>query len=492
MNARIALVAACLAVATPDAARPAEPRPQTLDMPAEVLLDKIRGGLAGQLLGNLNGLPHEFKYIDEPGSVERYTPGLPNGARTDDDTDIEWVYVVAIQRDGRLLLPYPRIRELWQAHINRSIWSANAYARQLMEIGIDPPLSGHRALNPWATFNISGQFVCEAFGLIAPGMPQTAARTGVHYTHVAVGGEPIQSTQLLTAMIATAFVTDDMDAILDAGQAAVDPKSEIREIVGQVRAWHRHYPDDWRQVRRLVKQKYVRFAAGAKPDANGYALNTASVVAALLYGGGDFRRTLVTAFNFGWDADCNAATAGTIVGVVKGYRWMLAQGYEIKDVYRNTTRPGMPEDETITGYADRLMALAETVIRDNGGAKRAEGGAKRAEDGTTMLHIRLQTPANAEPLVGAAEEFRRLKADTKPEIEAALAEPSDRRQLARAAYLAICLDLAEDCRRSKPQAWAKAVDALAENRGLLDALSGSVGPDADRIKSRAAAAGVRP
>ena len=57
------------------------------------LEDKIRGGMLAQTLGNLNGLPHEFKYIDEPGAVESYTPSLPAGAFTDDDTDIEWVYV---------------------------------------------------------------------------------------------------------------------------------------------------------------------------------------------------------------------------------------------------------------------------------------------------------------------------------------------------------------------------------------------------------------
>src|SRR5688500_15384492 len=51
------------------------------------LADKIRGGLLAQIIGNLNGLPHEMKYIDEPGKVESYSPSLPEGARTDDDTD---------------------------------------------------------------------------------------------------------------------------------------------------------------------------------------------------------------------------------------------------------------------------------------------------------------------------------------------------------------------------------------------------------------------
>jgi hypothetical protein len=31
------------------------------EIPGDVLQDKIRGGLLGQILGNLNGLPHEMK-----------------------------------------------------------------------------------------------------------------------------------------------------------------------------------------------------------------------------------------------------------------------------------------------------------------------------------------------------------------------------------------------------------------------------------------------
>src|SRR5688572_9990226 len=103
------LVHSALAPLTP--AAPAAPQP--VEIPADALSDKVRGGLLGQLFGNLNGLPHEFKYIDEPGSVESYVPSLPEGARTDDDTDIEWVYVTEMHRGGRLALPPGTVRDLW-------------------------------------------------------------------------------------------------------------------------------------------------------------------------------------------------------------------------------------------------------------------------------------------------------------------------------------------------------------------------------------------
>src|SRR5215217_3654837 len=103
----------------------AQSTPRFIEIPADVLEDKIRGGMLAQVIGNLNGLPHEFKYINNPGKVEHFTPSLPNGAWTDDDTDIEWVYLREIARTGNNLLPPKDVTALWKRHINRHIFCAN-------------------------------------------------------------------------------------------------------------------------------------------------------------------------------------------------------------------------------------------------------------------------------------------------------------------------------------------------------------------------------
>ena len=483
MRRRFFVAVAILASSAASSAAHAEQRRGRLDIPADVLADKIRGGLVGQLLGNLNGLAHEMKYIDQPGDVRQYTPALPEGARTDDDTDLEWVYVIAIQRDKEVLLPPERITALWKAHISDRIWCANRYARALMDLGIDPPLTGKIALNPWSEFNISGQFVCESFGLIAPGMPQTATRVGLHYTHVTIEGEPAQTTQLFTAMIATAFVTEDLDEILDTGVASIDPKSRIYQIVADVRRWHRDHPDDWRATRRLVKEKYSRHG-GAMRDRNGYELNTAATIAALLYGRGDLVETLRIAFNFGWDADNNAATSGTIVGVIKGWRWMEKQGWQIAGRYRNTSRPGMPKDETISRFAARLADVAEQVIL-------AQGGEKIGANGRPVYRIQLQKPANVEPLADPTAELERLRATLRPKIVKALETGAAGTEAARACYLAICLDVAKPLALRYPRAWSRAVAALQEQAGLLKVLRDSPTPDAEKLRKRMRAFGVR-
>jgi len=457
---------------------------RSVEISAESLEDKIRGGLLAQLLGNLNGLAHENKYYDEPGNIEQYTPALAEGAWTDDDTDIEWVYIVAMQRSRAAMLGSKEITLLWKRHINDHIWCANLYARQLMDIGIDPPLTGNLALNPWSGFNISGQFVCETFGLIAPGMPQTAARIGLNYTHVTIDAEPAQTTQLFTAMIATAFITDDLEAIIDAGLASVDPGSRIVPIISDVRLWHKQYGDDWRTPRRLVRDKYTLYESRMR-NQNGYELCTAATIAALLYGRGDLVNTLIHAFNFGWDADNNAATAATIVGVIKGCEWIRRQGWEITDRYRNTTRPFMPQDETITGFGDRIIEVAGRVIIEN-------GGGKVRRDGKNFYRISIQQPANVETLPDSDEQLAGLRSKMKPEIEAGLADGATVRQQAKAAYLAICLDLADEFGSRDSDGWMRALAALEKYPKLLNVLFyKSPGPDGDKLRVAAVAAGLK-
>ena len=455
-----------------------------VEISAKTLEDKIRGGLLAQLLGNLNGLAHENKYYDEPGNVEQYTPALAEGARTDDDTDIEWVYLIAMQRSRAAMLGSEEITLLWKRHINDHIWCANLYARQLMDIGIDPPLTGNLALNPWAGFNISGQFICETFGLIAPGMPQTAARIGLNYTHVTIDAEPAQTTQLFTAMIATAFFTDDIEAIIDAGLASLDPDSRIVPIISDVRRWNKQYGDDWRSTRRLIRDKYTLYESRMR-NQNGYELCTAATIAALLHGRGDLVNTLVHAFNFGWDADNNAATAATIVGVIKGHEWIRRQGWEITDRYRNTTRPSMPQDETITGFGDRIIEVAGHVITEN-------GGRKIRRDGKNFYRISIQQPANVETLPDSDEQLAGLRSKMKHEIEAGLADGATVRQQARAAYLAICLDLADEPGSRDSDGWTRALAALEKYPKLLDVLFyKSPGPAGDKLRAAAVAAGLK-
>jgi ADP-ribosylglycohydrolase len=465
--------------------------PTFVEIPANVVEDKIRGGMLAQIIGNLNGLPHEFKYIAEPGNVERYTPSLPKGAFTDDDTDIEWIYLHEIAQRGTNNLAADQIVQLWKRHINRRIFCANRYARDLMDLGIEPPWTGNVGLNPWAEFNISGQFICESFGLMAPAMPQTAARLGLRYTHVAIDGEPAQTTQLFTTMIAVAFVETDVDTIIDAGVAAVDSKSDVAKVVTTTRKLCREHPEDWRAARREIKKLWQQ-QGGIIRERNGYELNTACTIAALIYGRKDFTETLRTAFNFGWDADNNAATSATIVGVMKGRRWINDQGWTIKDVYRNTTRDNMPSDETLTNLENKLIEASRITIKTNGGQIPLPFNEGQGEGSTApakrVYRIPTEQPANVEPLTTTSDQLVRLR-EYIPVLKEALDQSGVAR--ARTAYVAICLGEADKLARESPDAWQAAVTELQEKHpAVVRDLFHAPAPQADALRQRATQAGL--
>jgi hypothetical protein len=284
-------------------------------------------------------------------------------------------------------------------------------------------------------------------------------------------------------MIATAFITDDIESIIDAGLASVDPDSSILPIIADVRRWHKEYPNDWRTTRRLIKDKYTLYESRTR-NQNGYELCTAATIAALLYGDGDLVGTLTHAFNFGWDADNNAATAATIVGVIKGNRWIQQQGWIIKDRYQNTTRPSMPEDETITRFGDRIIEVADRVIAEN-------GGGKIRRDDKVFYRIAIQKPANVEGFADVETRRAALRSQMKLEIEAGLADSAGAAEKARAAYLALCLGLAESLRSRDTDGWKQALTALEQYPALLNVLFyNSPGPAGDELRAAARAAGL--
>jgi len=246
------------------------------------------------------------------------------------------------------------------------------------------------ARNPAAWYNLSGQFCVESYGLIAPGMPQAAAEIGLHYAHIAVSEEPLQAAQYWTSLISLrAFHEGALEDAMQLALAAVDPKSCMAEVVADTRkAFHAH-PGDWKAARQELDQKW-RLDRGWND--NSTPVNGSFVCLALLYGGDDFYRTMQYAMALGHDADCNAATAGTVVGVRTGFKRIAAlPQFKMPDHYVNKTRPQLPAECKVSEQAETLLRVAERVIMAN-------GGERITIDGKPGFRITLQSPRVREPL----------------------------------------------------------------------------------------------
>jgi hypothetical protein len=86
---------------------------------------------------------------------------------------------------------------------------------------------------------------------------------------------------------------------------------------------HKKFPADWKQTWLQVQKKWaddIGCPDGVFAPFNIDAkVNAAYVTIGLLYGGGDFTKTLEITTRCGQDADCNPSSSGGILGTILGY-----------------------------------------------------------------------------------------------------------------------------------------------------------------------------
>ncbi|MDI6451372.1 ADP-ribosylglycohydrolase family protein [Anaerobaca lacustris] len=381
-----------------------------------VLIEKISGFWIGQLVGNYLGFPFENVYADEPIPVlvdRYYTPFnagelrinrndhrayVPfmftafDGAYSDDDTDIEFVTLHAVEQHG-LDLDYGQIAEAWKRHINRRIWVANRTARDLMAQGMLPPETGKKENNPnW--FQIDPQLVNEIWSAFYPGMPAKAAERAEWGARITNDDWGVHPTIAYAVMISEAFFETDRMKLVKTALSHIPTDSPFHEGMLDVIGWYEASPDDWRVTRRKIHEKYYRYRKGdyaAPVSVVSSLVNGLCGVLAILYGEGDFMKTVGIAVSAGYDCDNQAATCGGLMGVMLGAKAIpqslthdcLPGGRWSKpfnDTYINYSRDELPIHNRISDIVERIARIAETAIL-------REGGRRIEKDGQTVYVI---------------------------------------------------------------------------------------------------------
>jgi hypothetical protein len=358
----------------------------------EELLDKVSGFWVGQLVGNYMGLPFENNYVKEPVPilVDRYYTfqddeelelnrddwrgyihifmDAMEGAFGDDDTDIEFTTLHAVEKYG-LDITYPEITEIWKKHINRRIWVANETARGLMDEGFIAPDTGRKENNEnW--FQIDPQLVNEIWSAFYPGMTVQAAERaqwGARITNDDWGTHP---TIAYGVMISAAFFEKDVEKLVDMAIEAVPNEGPFAEGMRDVVKWHKQN-DDWRETRKMIHKKYYRYKKGTyeAPVSVVSSLNNGLCgIMAILYGEGDFMKTVGIAVSAGYDCDNQAATCAGLIGVLQGSKGIPEDMVEeFNNQYVCFTRDELPIVTSISDIVERIAAISQTAILENGG-----------------------------------------------------------------------------------------------------------------------------
>ena len=302
--------------------------PKTVTLSKKVLGDKVKGGWAGQTIGCTYGGPVEFQFNGT--MIQDYTPiTWPDGAIKKyydtfpglyDDVYMDLTFVSAFERLG-LDAPVDSIA-LAFAKSEYPLWHANQSARYNILHGIMPPASGSWLNNPHAD-DIDYQIEADYAGLMSPGMPNTASAFSDKIGHIISQGDGWYGGVFVGAMYSLAFISNDVEMIVTEGLKTIPAKSIFYQCISDVIKWHKQYPTDWKQTWYEVEKKWSEdygcpdgvfacFDIDAK-------INSAYVAIGLLYGKGDFAKTMDIAARCGQDADCNPATAAGILGTMLGY-----------------------------------------------------------------------------------------------------------------------------------------------------------------------------
>lgn len=230
----------------------------------------------------------------------------------DDDTNYTVLGMKLIERHGRDFTPAD-VADIWVALQPKNAYcTAERVAFRNFVNGYVPPFSAEykNAYREW----IGAQIRADYFGYVNPGDPETAAEMAWRDASISHIKNGIYGEMLVAAMLAAAACTGDIREVIACGMAEIPATSRMYEQLACLlenvdggmtyEVWSRDFHSRWDE---------------ADPYDWCHVLSNAElVVASLLYGGGDYAKSICMAVENGFDTDCNGATVGSILGMMRG------------------------------------------------------------------------------------------------------------------------------------------------------------------------------
>ena len=356
-----------------------------VQMTLDELRDRVQGGWAGQMIGVSFGAPTEFTHLEATidDALPQWQPENVRNALNQDDLYVDMTFAKVLDDKG-----LDATTEDFGAMFREAkyrLWHANLAARRALKRGVPGAQSGTPRYNAHAN-DIDFQIESDFIGLMAPGLPQAANELCARAGRVMNFGDGLYGGMFVAAMYAAAFFEQDPRTVVEAGLAALPPESPYAKTIADVLTWSRETPGDWKAVWRRIESTWNRrepCPEGAlRPFNIDAKLNGAYIALGLLYGGGDFAKTLDVATRAGQDSDCNPSNAGGILGVMLGYA-------RIPDIWK----AGIPavQNETFSYTDFSFRTIVDSTVRRAVALVERNGGRLQGN----VLTIKTQKPTAA-------------------------------------------------------------------------------------------------
>ena len=331
----------------------------------DVLRDKIAGGWAGKMIGVTYGAPTEFKATGKTYDEKlHWTPDQVKGALRQDDLYVQMSFMMAMDKYG-MDAPAEKFAESF-ATAGYPLWCANVTARKNYFDGIMPPESGNPKYNLWADA-IDFQIEADYIGFMCPGMPQTSNKICDKIGHIMNYGDGVYGGMFVCALYTQAYFEKEIATIVKNALKAIPAKSQYAQCIQDIIDLHAKYPDNWRSAWKEFNEKWVDtdISAPFNPFNIDAKINGAFIVMGLLYGNGDFGKTMEISIRCGQDSDCNPSNAAAVLGIRDGYS-------NIPDKWKS----GIPEiadslfiftDYSFNKVVEKTLQYAKKMVLENGG-----------------------------------------------------------------------------------------------------------------------------
>ena len=231
---------------------------------------------------------------------------------SDDDTNYVALAQQVISRYGRDFTP-ANMAEAWMSMQPKTAYcTAERVAFRNFVMGYMPPNSAVYK-NPYREW-IGAQIRGDYFGYINPGDPVTAADMAWRDACISHVKNGIYGEMFASAAIAAAAVEDDIEKILLAGLSVIPETSRLYEALVMILDGCKNgvsCEDAFGKIHEMYNEH----------TSHGWChtISNAMIVAAsLLYGEGDFGKSICLAVQAAFDTDCNGATVGSILGIRGG------------------------------------------------------------------------------------------------------------------------------------------------------------------------------
>ncbi|MGN1128563.1 MAG: ADP-ribosylglycohydrolase family protein [Candidatus Flemingiibacterium sp.] len=270
-------------------------------------IDKLHACWIGKNIGGTIGAPFEGRrdLLDVQGFTTPEGEVLPN-----DDLDLQLVWLSALEQYGVKNFSTNVLAEYWLERIAPN-WNEYGICKSNLRLGLLPPMSGEVDNDKWKTSN--GAWIrSEVWAGVAPAAPDIAIKYAIMDAMVDHGLNEGTYAEIFTAsMQSAAYVESDIRKLIETGLKKIPDDCMIAKTIRLVMDCY-DKGIDYRETRERVVEFNKPLGWFQAPGNLGF------VVIGLLYGEGDFKKSMLYAVNCGDDTDCTAATIGATLGIIGG------------------------------------------------------------------------------------------------------------------------------------------------------------------------------